>query len=55
MNKYRKLYAAALAAVGATVPLVADGVSSNDLVTLIALWGGVGAVYFFPNEDSSEA
>lgn len=50
MSRYRKAYWSAVAAACTTVGMVADGVSTNDLVGLITLWGGVVGVLLWPND-----
>lgn len=51
MNKYRKVIAAAITAVGTIVSFVADGeVSQNDITGISAAVLGVVLVYFATNE-----
>lgn len=50
VSRYRKLYAAAVAAAGVTISLVWDGVSLHDALALLSVWSGVGGVWLFPND-----
>lgn len=51
VNKYRKVIAAAITAVGTIVSFVADGeVSQNDITGISAAVLGVVLVYFATNE-----
>ena len=51
MSRYRKTYAAVVAAILATIPLVWDvAISQAEAITLVTVWSGVGAVYLWPND-----
>lgn len=48
--RYRKTFAAGVAALIGTIPLVWDGISQSDAVALVTMWSGVVGVYLFPND-----
>ena len=51
MTRYRKTYAAAVAALTVTISLCWDlHVSAEEAIALLGAWSGVGTVWFFPND-----
>lgn len=51
MTRYRKTYAAAIAAICVTISLLWDGLTNaSEATALVTAWSGVGAVYFWPND-----
>lgn len=55
IKPYMKSVAAVLAALTTTISLVADGeVSSDDMIAIIAAWGGVVGVYQLRNKPLKE-
>lgn len=55
MSRFRKTYAAAVAAVTATLSILWDvRIDQGEAIQLVAIWSGVGAVWLFPNDDDPD-